>query len=127
MTAFGERVIDEQQAPDTGGWQDGLDAALVARLIRPLVQPGVIRSDLADGILTRTERMANRLPLLGEVMSRLRPEGQRVIPTVPIVYATRHAAAPDGSVWTTKPGNAWTTKPRRGRRTRSAKFAKRPS
>ncbi|MBD1823549.1 hypothetical protein H6F51_13760 [Cyanobacteria bacterium FACHB-DQ100] len=66
-------------------WQSAVDSSLVRRLMRPLVQPGAIGSQLGDSILARTERMTNHLPLLVQFAERqagvFQPE------QIPIVYA----------------------------------------
>jgi hypothetical protein len=69
----------------TQDWQAAVDSSLVRRLMRPLVQPGAIESQIGDSILARTERMTNHLPLLVQFAQRqvgiFQPE------QIPIVYA----------------------------------------
>ncbi len=69
-------------------WQDALDPRLVGRLLRPLVQPGVIDSRLAKSIVARIERMTNRLPLLVHLVQRQAggSEAFQANP-IPIAYA----------------------------------------
>lgn len=67
-------------------WQDALDSHLTRRLIRPLVQPGVMDGRMARVIIARSQRLNNRLPLLTQLQGRgvarnLSPE------QIPIVYA----------------------------------------
>lgn len=67
-------------------WQDALDSHLTRRLIRPLVQPGVMDARMARVIIARSQRLNNRLPLLTQLQGRgvarnLSPE------QIPIVYA----------------------------------------
>ncbi|MCU0551549.1 MAG: hypothetical protein MUC48_19575 [Leptolyngbya sp. Prado105] len=66
-------------------WQSAVDSNLVKRLMRPLVQPGAIGSQLGDSILARTEQMTSHLPLLVQFAQRqagiFQPE------QIPIVYA----------------------------------------
>lgn len=66
-------------------WQSAVDSSFVRRLMRPLVQPGAIGSQLGDSILARTEQMTNHLPLLVQFAERqvgvFQPE------QIPIVYA----------------------------------------
>ena len=45
-------------------WQESLNPQLAQRLIRPLVQPGVINTQIARKIIERSQRFTNRLPLL---------------------------------------------------------------
>lgn len=45
-------------------WEAGIDRRLVARLARPLVQPGVIRMGLVRRILAGVAALTERLPLL---------------------------------------------------------------
>ncbi len=73
-------------------WQNTLNPQLVQRLMRPIVQPGVIGSALADQIRSRSDRWSNRLPLLTQITQQHRlsegsPAGQP-----PIVYAQPVAA-----------------------------------
>lgn len=69
----------------TQDWQSAVDSSLVKRLMRPLVQPGAIGSQLGDSILARTEQMTSHLPLLVQFAQRqagvFQPE------QIPIVYA----------------------------------------
>lgn len=67
-------------------WQDAIDLPLAKRLIRPMVQPGVISTRMARIIMARSQSLHNRLPLLAQlkqqgVVSSLE-SGQ-----TPIVYA----------------------------------------
>lgn len=68
-------------------WSDALDLQLARRLIRPMVQPGVIDARMARVIIARSQSLNNRLPLLTQLQRRgvtatsLQP-GQ-----IPIVYA----------------------------------------
>jgi hypothetical protein len=69
-------------------WQDSIDQQLQERLMRPLLQPSLTNTtQLARVIISRSQRLGNRLPLLTELNQRfsnitpLQPE-----PT-PIVYA----------------------------------------
>ncbi|BAY14137.1 hypothetical protein [Calothrix sp. NIES-2098] len=56
------------QSTQNKTWQDALDPQLTWRLRRPLVQPGAIGSRLARAVLSRTQRVSNRLPLLTKLI-----------------------------------------------------------
>lgn len=67
-------------------WQAAIDPAFQARLLRPLAQPGVIRFEVARQILTRSQKLRDRLPLL-EQLQRRQPPAKVTGGKVPIVYA----------------------------------------
>ncbi len=71
--------------PSQQPWQTTLNPRLVQRLMRPITQPGVIGSELADQIQARADRWANRLPLLAVGQRHLPAEGTPG--HLPIVYA----------------------------------------
>jgi hypothetical protein len=78
---MGEQVTAEQS------WQEALDLPLTQRLLRPAVQPGLARSQLAGAILARSQRLTGHLPLLGQVVQRYRTAEDLAAGQVPIVYA----------------------------------------
>jgi hypothetical protein len=67
-------------------WQESLNPQLLQRLVRPLVQPGVISSKMAQSIVQRSQRFANRLPMLKIAYRGYATSNSNVEP-VPIVYA----------------------------------------
>jgi hypothetical protein len=67
-------------------WQESLNPKLMQRLVRPLVQPGVISSKMAESIVLRSQRFANRLPMLAIAYRGYATSNSKVEP-VPIVYA----------------------------------------
>jgi hypothetical protein len=77
----------EEQATAEQSWQEALDPRLTQRLLRPAVQPGLARSQLAGAILARSQRLTGRLPLLGQVVQRYRTGEYLAAGQVPIVYA----------------------------------------
>src|SRR5215475_1606197 len=79
------------------GWQASIDPKLVARLARPLVQPGVIGMALVRRILAGVAALTERLPLLAR-FSRTR----ELAATTRIVHAQWTHPAPE-EVATTPP------------------------
>jgi hypothetical protein len=68
-------------------WQEVLDPRLTERLLRPLVQPGRIDSQMSPSIIARYQRLNNRLPLLAQ-LNRPQTEGAGFqTEALPIVYA----------------------------------------
>ena len=67
-------------------WQESLNSKLIERLVRPLVQPGVISPKIAQSIVRRSQRFANRLPMLAIADRGYATTNSKVEP-VPIVYA----------------------------------------
>jgi hypothetical protein len=68
-------------------WQEVLDPRLTERLLRPLVRPGRIDSQMSSAIIARYQRLNNRLPLLAQLN---RPQTDGVgfqTEALPIVYA----------------------------------------
>ncbi len=65
---------------------DVFDSKLLQRLTRPLVQPGVIKAGMARGIILRSQRFANRLPLLA-IAQRHYNVAESQTEQLPIVYA----------------------------------------
>lgn len=70
-------------------WEAGIDRRLVARLARPLVQPGVIRMALARRILAGVAALTGRLPLLARFGRH-----RELAATTPIVHAQWTRPAP---------------------------------
>jgi hypothetical protein len=68
-------------------WQDGINTQLLRRLIRPLAQPGTIEMSISQGIIERSDRFLNRLPLLSQQMQRWGNFNTESSESVPIVYA----------------------------------------
>jgi hypothetical protein len=65
---------------------DSFDPKLLERLTRPLVQPGVISSRMGREIILRSQRFANRLPLLA-IAQRHYNVAELKTEQLPIVYA----------------------------------------
>jgi hypothetical protein len=80
-------------------WEAGLDPALVARLARPLVRPGLLSLALVRRILGGVEALLGRLPLLERFAHKVR---DLAAPETPIVHAhgggARSEAAAGGGV-----------------------------
>jgi len=70
-------------------WEASIDRQLVARLARPIVQPGVIRMALVRRILAGVAAMTARLPLVARFGRR-----RELAATTPIVYARWPHPAP---------------------------------
>ncbi|MDV2996739.1 MAG: hypothetical protein N4J56_006444 [Chroococcidiopsis sp. SAG 2025] len=94
-------------------WQNTIRPKLVQRLMRPIAQPGVTGSALADQIRSRAESWSNRLPLLTQIseqhtLSEGSPAGQP-----PIVYAQPVPAetASDIAVQTSTPSATSSNRP----------------
>jgi len=68
-------------------WQDGINTQLLRRLIRPLAQPGTIEMSISQGIIERSDRFLNRLPLLSQQMQRWGNFNTESSESIPIVYA----------------------------------------
>jgi hypothetical protein len=64
-----------------------LDAKLMKRLLRPIEQPGVIDRRMSWGIVERSQRFANRLPLVSHLTQRLHRTVGFQEEKAPIVYA----------------------------------------
>jgi hypothetical protein len=82
--------------PHTPAWQESLDPALMARLLRPLVAPGLISRTLARRILGWVEYFSGRLPLLEELARRKGLQGGLRTQEVPIVHARWASPASPG-------------------------------
>lgn len=68
-------------------WQNNLDPKLIQRLIRPVVQPGVIGTQMARMIISRSQNFSNRLPLLSQIAQRQTSVAGFQAEQTPIVYA----------------------------------------
>lgn len=68
-------------------WQDNLDPKLIQRLTRPVVQPGIIGTQMARIIISRSQRFTNRLPLLSQMTQRQPSVVGFQAEQTPIVYA----------------------------------------
>jgi hypothetical protein len=78
----------EQPAPNRNqNWQRALDPQLTGRLLRPLVQPGVISPNLGRNILSRMQRTGANMPLLDKALGYMRSIDDPQATRVPIVYA----------------------------------------
>jgi hypothetical protein len=64
-----------------------LDSKLMKRLLRPIEQPGVIDRGMSLGIVERSQRFANRLPLVSHLTQRLHRTVGFQDEKAPIVYA----------------------------------------
>jgi hypothetical protein len=70
-------------------WEASLDRRLVARLMRPIVRPGMIHMALARRILADFAAMTERLPLLARFGGR-----RELVVTTPILHARWMPPAP---------------------------------
>ncbi len=80
----------ETNLPSTvqSNWQDSIDQQFQERLMRPLVQPGLTKTtQLAKVIISRSQRLGDRLPLLAELNQRLSSITTGQTDEIPIVYA----------------------------------------
>ncbi len=68
-------------------WQESLDPKLMQRLMRPIAQPGVAGTQLAESILFRMQAMTDRSPLAEQLGQRRHWVAQQSADAVPIVYA----------------------------------------
>ncbi|MEG3925650.1 MULTISPECIES: hypothetical protein [unclassified Microcoleus] len=69
-------------------WQDGIDQKFQARLMRPLEKPGLINtSKLAGAIISRSQRLSDRLPLLALMERRWSSVTTQSANHLPLVYA----------------------------------------
>ncbi|MFB2971833.1 hypothetical protein ACE1CD_22960 [Aerosakkonema sp. BLCC-F183] len=69
-------------------WQDTIDRRLQQRLLRPLVQPGLINTSvLAEAIIARSQQLNERLPLLGQINERWSNVTTHLANDIPLVYA----------------------------------------
>lgn len=81
----------ESSSPLASAWQAALDPGLVQRLQRPL-QPGVMDSAMAEGIVARSRRFQTRLPLLSLASRHRLKTGHSLGSQLPIVYASERSA-----------------------------------
>jgi hypothetical protein len=72
-------------------WQDAINSQLLGRLVLPLTQAGVMKRDMSQKIIDRSDRFLNRLPLLSQQMQRWGNLTTLSSETVPIVYAQNYA------------------------------------
>ena len=114
-------------ANNKGSWQDAIAPGFQERLMRPLVKPGVIdKAQLAGNILSRSERFANRLPLVSQLERRFSGVNNLPASQLPIVYAQPPSSEAKVANTSTTSGNSLTS----GRVSRAivqAKFAPTPS
>ena len=69
-------------------WQTSIDRRLQERLLRPMLKPGVIDSTgLARKILSRSQQLSNRVPLLDQLEQRWSSLRELSTQEVPVVYA----------------------------------------
>jgi hypothetical protein len=68
-------------------WQAALNPQLTQRLLRPMVQPGVIPDTLAAAIFERVHQLQQRLSLLHQFEQRWAGQSALQVPDIPIVYA----------------------------------------
>ncbi len=94
-------------------WQDSLDPKLTQRLMRPLNQPGVIGTQLAESILLRLQGMTNHLPVAQQLLQRLHWTKQQSPEPLPIVHAQPLSGESNGTsiVTTPSPPPAQKTQP----------------
>ncbi|NEP30761.1 hypothetical protein [Moorena sp. SIO3B2] len=89
-------MASQPQVSNNQTWSESLNPQLTRRLLRPIVSPGVIGTQVAGSIISRVQGMTNQLPLMAKLIQRQhRLEGQSA-EAVPIVYAQpiRPAAEP---------------------------------
>lgn len=75
------------QSNSSSHWQHSLDSQWVQRLLHPLNQPGLIKLDIGQGIIRRSDRFLARLPLLSQQLQRWHSVNELSVESVPIVYA----------------------------------------
>jgi hypothetical protein len=69
-------------------WQDGIDQKFQVRLMRPLEKPGLINTSvLAGAIISRSQRLSDRLPLLAQMDRRWSSVTAQSANHLPLVYA----------------------------------------
>ncbi|MBD2233302.1 hypothetical protein [Phormidium tenue] len=81
----------ESSSPLTSAWQAALDPGLVQRLQRPL-QPGVMDSAMAGGIVQRSRQFQTRLPLISLASRHQLKTSHSSGSQLPIVYASERSA-----------------------------------
>ncbi|NEP36078.1 hypothetical protein [Moorena sp. SIO3B2] len=82
-------MTSQPQVTNNQTWSESINPQLTRRLLRPMVSPGVIGTQIAGSIISRVQGMTNGLPLMGKLIQRQqRLEGQSA-EAVPIVYAQR--------------------------------------
>ncbi|NEQ88309.1 MAG: hypothetical protein F6K26_52795 [Moorea sp. SIO2I5] len=80
-------MASQPQVSNNQTWSDSLNPQLTRRLLRPIVSPGVIGTQVAGSIISRVQGMTNGLPLMAKLIQRQhRLQGQSA-EAVPIVYA----------------------------------------
>jgi hypothetical protein len=72
---------------DRPGWQDAVDARLIARLMRPIERPGLVKIEQAHAIVARIEGMLSSPPLAQNLERRWRAVFADQADQPPIVYA----------------------------------------
>src|SRR5262245_31702362 len=80
-------MLAEHSTSARGGWQDGIDPGLVARLCS-IAAPGVISMRAARRILGWLEHLENRRSLGSRVLRRWESVGHLEAPEHPIVHAS---------------------------------------
>ncbi|WP_293137212.1 hypothetical protein, partial [Okeania sp. SIO3I5] len=86
----------------SSNWENSLNYSLVNRLTRPLHQPGIIKMAMSQGIINRSDRFLNRVPLLSEQMGRWGNNTSVSYDAVPIVYAEPVSSAREQEIGTGK-------------------------
>ncbi|NEP50198.1 MAG: hypothetical protein F6K65_15845 [Moorea sp. SIO3C2] len=80
-------MASQSQVTNNQTWSESLNPQLTRRLLRPVVSPGVIGTQVAGSIISRVQGMTNGLPLMAKLIQRQhRLQGQSA-EAVPIVYA----------------------------------------
>ena len=105
-------MASQSQVTNNQTWSESLNPQLTRRLLRPVVSPGVIGTQVAGSIISRVQGMTNQLPLMTKLIQRQhRLQGQSA-EAVPIVYAQpiRPAAEPVEMGHVTSPNVASRTK-----------------
>ncbi|NEO74405.1 hypothetical protein, partial [Moorena sp. SIO3H5] len=105
-------MASQSQLTNNQTWSESLNPQLTRRLLRPVVSPGVIGTQVAGSIISRVQGMTNQLPLMTKLIQRQhRLQGQSA-EAVPIVYAQpiRPAAEPVEMGHVTSPNVASRTK-----------------
>lgn len=69
-------------------WENAINRQLQQRLLRPLLQPGLINtSKLARTIILRSQSLSERLPLLAQINQRWSSVRTQAVNDIPLVYA----------------------------------------
>ncbi|MBW4508248.1 MAG: hypothetical protein KME64_17290 [Scytonematopsis contorta HA4267-MV1] len=104
-------------------WEDSISPQLLPRLLRPVLQPGVIDTQIARKIIQRSQNLANRLPLLTQVQKNWCKVSNLDVGQVPIVYAHQRRNANNEIFNTSNPKKSSRQANEKPRMVIQAKFA----